>query len=190
MFNLGLKYYIWINHFKKMKMNRIRKFYTLLLFFFTIVISCKEALPPNIERARVTLNNSYDNVIAYEKNTSKSNVDILHEKYYYLEEQTLKYRKLLSDSNLIDRYNYDFEAFVKERAEFYLNKSVDKRVTIKTNTCNICNRKFLGRGYHESSNRIWSKCKEPYQCFICSPNCGRKHNGNWDRIYDELNIRR
>ena len=44
-----------------------------------------------------------------------------------------------------------------------------------TNECSICGRDFKGNGYEEILDGVWERCKEPYQCYICSPACGRKH---------------
>lgn len=53
------------------------------------------------------------------------------------------------------------------------------------NTCEICNREFEGLGYEEVSDGVWEPCKEPYQCFVCSPSCGRKHTGNMNNLVEE-----
>lgn len=59
------------------------------------------------------------------------------------------------------------------------------------NTCSICGSLFTGSGYEETSNGIWKKCEDPYQCFICSPTCGRKHtdkmNGYTNSTRGDLN---
>jgi hypothetical protein len=55
---------------------------------------------------------------------------------------------------------------VDENAQFENNK---------TNECTICGYDFKGNGYEEISDGVWERCNEPYQCYICSPACGRKH---------------
>ncbi len=41
--------------------------------------------------------------------------------------------------------------------------------------CNICSRRFVGRGYNEVSTGLWVLSKAPYQSFICSRECGAVH---------------
>jgi hypothetical protein len=55
-----------------------------------------------------------------------------------------------------------------------------------TTTCSICGKEFTGRGYHEVSEGQWELCQEPYQCQICSRQCGMIHNGKWNDILNEI----
>jgi hypothetical protein len=52
--------------------------------------------------------------------------------------------------------------------------------------CSICGKRFKGPGYEEVSHGNWKLCEEPYQCFVCSPACGKKHTSNWDEILEEV----
>lgn len=47
--------------------------------------------------------------------------------------------------------------------------------------CDVCGRKFLGRGYTEITSGFWQETKEPYQTFICSQPCGVRHTKNWNK---------
>ncbi|MBT6439897.1 MAG: hypothetical protein HOK72_09350, partial [Flavobacteriales bacterium] len=50
-----------------------------------------------------------------------------------------------------------------------------ERNRVATYKCSICNNDFEHSGYKEISTGVWRKCKDPYQCFICSKTCGMKH---------------
>ncbi|MDB5228912.1 MAG: hypothetical protein JWN78_3105 [Bacteroidota bacterium] len=57
---------------------------------------------------------------------------------------------------------------------------------VKENTCSICGRKFKGNGYEEASEGIWKPCSYPYQCYVCSPECGRKHTAEVNKLLDKV----
>jgi hypothetical protein len=51
---------------------------------------------------------------------------------------------------------------------------------VEYNECNICGKKFTGRGYEEVSDGVWRLCKYPYQSYICSSWCGKKSTEKMD----------
>lgn len=168
----------------------------VFLIIAVIVVSTlkgKEPLPPHIEKARVNLNQLMDEVATYEENNPYSDNKTMYGKYLNLQEQTNGYKKLLSGVNLMDRYNYDFERIVNERTQHYLGLAIqiNSRNNSRNNshTCRICNKQFYGNGYQEVSWGNWKPCKEPYQCFICSPDCGNKNTKTWNDIYRDNNIK-
>jgi hypothetical protein len=74
--------------------------------------------------------------------------------------------------------------FPKDNNKLYkeLNEKITKYKELaaqsennNTNECSICGHDFKGNGYEEVSDGVWERCNEPYQCYICSPACGRKH---------------
>lgn len=52
--------------------------------------------------------------------------------------------------------------------------------------CSQCAKLISGRGFEELSEGIWKPCKEPYQCQVCSPECGRKHTAEMNSLMDSL----
>lgn len=75
-----------------------------------------------------------------------------------------------------NRFNPDVIAFIDEKLAKYANngKAVYRGTSIK-HTCNICGRRFVGRGYTEVSTGLWQLTNEPLQSFICSRGCGALH---------------
>lgn len=54
------------------------------------------------------------------------------------------------------------------------------------NLCSICGNEFEGRGYEEVSNGVWEECNEPYQCQICSLECGLQHTNNMNGFVEQV----
>lgn len=67
-------------------------------------------------------------------------------------------------------------------------ESVQNQNEISTNDeesdwqCSICGKTFKGPGYEAVAEGVWKLCKEPMQCLICSPSCGRKHDANINKL--------
>lgn len=53
-------------------------------------------------------------------------------------------------------------------------------------TCNVCGRKIIGNGYCHSDDDSWKPCEEPNQGLICSPECGRKANAQFEKAANDL----
>lgn len=67
----------------------------------------------------------------------------------------------------------------KQLSDDYINNKINNNSsnaqTSSNNTCAVCGRQFVGNGYEEVSDGVWKQCREPYQCPICSKQCGMKH---------------
>jgi hypothetical protein len=61
--------------------------------------------------------------------------------------------------------------------------------TVSEWKCSICGRTFTHHGYEEISEGVWKPCQEPYQCQICSPECGMKHTNEMNRIMNQVGVK-
>lgn len=92
---------------------------------------------------------------------SKNNDEIVKE----ADEKISKYQKLVNSANTnIDNSKQESDLF----------------------SCEICGRKFTGKGYCEGDDGIWRQCEEPYQGQICSPECGRRATGQFNKAASDL----
>ena len=82
---------------------------------------------------------------------------------------------MLESKGFGDQFNPDGLAFIDEKlAKYADNNSISKEVSIRNN-CNICGKRFVGRGYTERSTGLWVLMQAPYQSFVCSQRCGAVH---------------
>lgn len=56
----------------------------------------------------------------------------------------------------------------------------------KTTTCEFCGKEFIGRGYQMISEGVCEPCKEPYQSFLCSPECAMGNNKKTTEKFNEI----
>ncbi len=75
----------------------------------------------------------------------------------------------------------------KSEPNSYGTVSRINRDKISKETCTICGKEFIGKGYKEVSNGLWKLCEDPYQCFICSPSCGLRHTNKMNSYIDDTN---
>lgn len=66
--------------------------------------------------------------------------------------------------------------------------TVNSTIETSSNTCSICGRNFSGNGYEEISEGVWQLCDNDHQSYICSTNCGRKHDMEMNRVLNKYNI--
>ncbi|WP_299222208.1 hypothetical protein [uncultured Aquimarina sp.] len=147
-----------------------------LIFIITLTIGCgKEKLPNDIEFAKRSLNSNMQRILNKEENsTYRNSKKILHD-LKQQRKQTLEYKALLESRGFANRYNDEVLVFLDEKIEEYSNNSVASNGESVKNTCNICGRRFVGRGYEEKQTGLWVLTQSPYQSFICSKGCGAVH---------------
>lgn len=147
-----------------------------LIFVATLMIGCgEEKLPNDIEFAKLSLNSNMQRILNKEESSStyRSSKKIIHD-LKQQRKQTLEYKELLESRGYANRYNDEVLVFIDEKIEEYSNSVVSNSESVR-NTCNICGRRFVGRGYEEASTGLWVLVKAPYQSFICSKGCGAIH---------------
>jgi hypothetical protein len=66
------------------------------------------------------------------------------------------------------------------------NSTNENSSNVIYNQCSICGRKFTGNGFEEVSEGVWKPCQEPYQCYICSQECGMKHTAQMNALLNKL----
>lgn len=68
-----------------------------------------------------------------------------------------------------------------------INQEAVKQHKITNNIlCSICGIEFEGSGYEEVSNGIWEECNKPYQCQVCSIECGLEHTANMNGFVEQV----
>jgi hypothetical protein len=96
-----------------------------------------------------------------------------------IDKETNKARGLLTILDLSKRYGFDSKNGQNNNNN---NNSVDNSIQSTSNTCAICGRVFHNRGYEEGSDGVWRELEEGNQGQICSPDCGRKHNQQFNDV--------
>lgn len=146
-----------------------------LLLISTIIFSCEEKLPREVEFARKNLNRSLTKLFEKEETSSeyRNSRKILFD-IKWQKKKVLEYKQLLEAKGYSHRYNPEVIKNLDELLDKY-TKIFAERDKPKRYTCNICGRKFVGRGYEERSTGLWVLVQEPYQSFICSKTCGAIH---------------
>jgi uncharacterized protein (UPF0333 family) len=66
------------------------------------------------------------------------------------------------------------------------NNSESASNSTSTFYCSVCGKQITGSGYEEVSNGVWQPCNYPYQCQICSPECGKKHTAEMNSLMDKV----
>jgi hypothetical protein len=148
-----------------------------LVFTICLVVGCgEEKVPNDIEFAKLSLNSNMQRILNKEESSStyRNSKKIIHD-LKQQRKQTLEYKQLLDSRGYGKRYNDEVLVFIDEKIEEYSKSSVVSNNESSKNTCNICGRRFVGRGYEEASTGLWVQVKAPYQSFICSKECGAIH---------------
>jgi len=92
---------------------------------------------------------------------------------------------IMISEDAYENINNDYLQKISDSLNFrgkYTSKQIEEAVW----NCSICGRRIYGRGFQEVSNGVWRPCKEPYQCQICSPECGMRHTQNWQKIEEQI----
>ena len=87
----------------------------------------------------------------------------------------MNYKKFLESKGLGKHFKEDGLTFIDEKIAYYSNELSKQKENSNRHTCNICGKRFVGRGYTEVSTGLWQPTKEPLQSFICSRGCGAVH---------------
>ncbi|WP_303317901.1 hypothetical protein Q4Q34_18490 [Flavivirga abyssicola] len=149
----------------------------LILLLINLSVSCKKSLPPELQHEREWVNIGMEEFIRKEeksedyRKSTRIQVDL-----DMLRKNTLRYKEMLESKGYGGQFNSDALAFIDEKITKYVNngKSIYKETSTR-HTCNICGKRFVGRGYTEVSTGLWQLTKEPLQSFICSRGCGAVH---------------
>ena len=163
--------------------------YSKVFFLIIIMVGCN-TLPEDLQGRRDNANAKIIELSNLDNNATSEDYDKLLNEYIALKDDIVSYtnecnRRGITKNNdvLIKELEAKISKYENLIAEQTKKSEEEKQ---STTTCSICGREFTGRGYHEVSESVWELCNEPYQCQICSRQCGMKHTKNWEDIEQSI----
>jgi hypothetical protein len=137
-----------------------------------VLTSCNN-LPTDLQRRKDTCLSKLEDLRSREKVASSAEYKGLAEEFSVLLHEVKSYTEDCNQRGFPKNNNKLYKE-LNEKITKYRGLAIESENN-NSNECTICGREFKGSGYEEVADGVWERCNESYQCFICSPACGRKH---------------
>lgn len=166
-------------------MNFYKSFYLIVLFFVCSTIYGCNSLPSDLQERKNDINNLYKELKEKELSASRKNdYDELIQNYTSLRNQIVSYTDD-ANSRGYDKNNDKIIGEIDRKLSEFKNLA-SSLSNNDFHICSICGRPFKGNGYEEVSEGVWQPCHEPYQCQICSVECGITHTRKMNGLIDSI----
>jgi hypothetical protein len=154
---------------------------------FALITSCNN-MPTDLQKRKDDINSRLEELTRREENSSGLDYKQLTQDYIDLKGQIVDYASECNRRG-IAKENEELIRRLDETISKFKALTDETEVAIEeTNNCTICGKKITGRGYSEVSDGFWEPCQETYQCFICSPSCGKQSTRNLENVLEEHGI--